>query len=256
MMSKVCMVAVCFAIIALINPATAAGVTTTTTLTTIANETFDNGSFSDYWYRAMNDFSYSGTFSTNYTNGNGMCYRFENHNTDPMVEGGMRSELEGPREPQFQERVYNFSVLLPAAGSGEEWELDNLDADEIVIQWHNNPDEDLNEAWTMPSLALTTNNISGEAHYILFNLWDDDANTTTEKMDAEGKILYFDLGPIGNDKGNWTEWSFHVRWGWLPEHNTILEVYHNGILVLERNGYPNTTNDVPGVNQQFGCYKW
>jgi len=241
-------------ILFLISSAYAAGVTITTTHTEIVNETFD-GSFSDYWYRAMNDFDYSGTFSTNYTE-SGQCFRFENHADDPMIEGGKRSELEGPAEPQFEERIYNFSIFLPGANSTEEWQMDNPDADEIIVQWHNNPDEDLNEAWTMPSLALTTNTVDGVQHYIIFNLWDDDANTTTEKMDSEGKISYFDLGPIGADKGNWSNWSFYVKWGWLPEHNPRLEVYHNGVLVLERNGYPNTTNDGPGVNQQFGCYKW
>jgi hypothetical protein len=108
----------------------------------------------------------------------------------------------------------------------------------------------------MPSLALTTNTINGEGRYILFNLWDNDTMSTTAKMDAEGKINYFDLGSFEQDKGHWVNWSFHVKWGWLPQHHTILEVYKNGELVLERNGLPNTTNDGPGVNQQFGIYKW
>lgn len=65
-----------------------------------------------------------------------------------------------------------------------------------------------------------------------------------------------DLGSYENDKGKWVDWVFHVRWGWLKEQSPITEVYKNGVLVFERNGYPNAMNDAKGVFPKLGIYKW
>ncbi|MFA5394807.1 MAG: heparin lyase I family protein [Methanogenium sp.] len=227
-------------------------VSASTTYTVLADEHFDN-SISNYWYRAMNNYDYSGTYSQNYTENN-TCFRIELHNTDALVEGGKRAEIESEPEPQFQECIYNFSIYLPASGSGEEWAADNFDCDEVIVQWHNNPDP--NEEWTRPPLALTTNTINGVQHYVLINLWDNDSMSTTAKLRAEDKITDIDLGSLEGDKGHWVNWSFHIKWGWEESHNTILEVYKDGVKVVDRNGLPNTTNDTTGVNQQFGVYKW
>ena len=221
--------------------------------TLITEEKFEN-SISSYWYRAMNNYSYSGTYITSPFVSPTHAFRIELHSSDSEVEGGMRAELESEPETRLQERTYNFNIMLPGGGE-DDYALDNYDCDEIIAQWHNNPDS--GEDWTMPPLALTTTtNEKAEGRYVLLNLWDDAAKSTTEEMKSEGKISYYDLGSYTEDKGKWVKWTFHVKWGWLSSHNTILEVYKNGSLIFSHNGYPNTTDDQKGVNQQFGIYKW
>jgi len=226
---------------------------TATATTVITQDNFENG-FSSYWYRAMNDYSYSGNPSTSYSASPANSYRFELHNTDPKVEGGKRAELEGAPEPPLQERIYKFSIYLPDGGE-EDYAIDNYDCDEIIAQWHNNPDP--GEDWTMPPLALiTTTDKQGVGHYTLMRIWDDNPESTTAQLKADGKITYYDLGSYEGDKGKWVKWTFHVKWGWLTSQNPKLEVYKDGVLILNLDGLPNTTNDRKGVNQQFGIYKW
>jgi len=214
---------------------------------------FESG-VTDYWYRAMNDFSYSGNTVTTHCVSPAHGYRFELHDTDPLVEDGKRAELEGPAEPPLQERIYTFSIYLPSGGA-EDYAVDNPNAGEVIAQWHNNPDP--GEEWTRPPLALFTDTRSdGTGYYFLQREWDEDPISTDEKLEAEGKIFEYDLGSYEGDKGKWVTWTFHVRWGWLPAHHPLLEVYKDGVLIKNLNGLPNTTNDQRGVNQQFGLYKW
>jgi hypothetical protein len=219
----------------------------------ITHETFENG-FSDYWYRAMNNYTYSGNPSTNYSVSPSHAYRFELHNTDVPFEDGMRSELEGPAEPPLQERIYNFSIYLPEGGT-EDYTIDAPGAGEVIVQWHNNPDE--GEEWTRPPLALFTDTYdNGTGYYFLQRIWDEDPISTDEKLEYEGKMIEYDLGSYEEDKGRWVNWSFHVKWGWLESQNPKLEVFKDGVMILNLDGLPNTTNDTRGVNQQFGMYKW
>ena len=109
----------------------------------------------------------------------------------------------------------------------------------------------------MPPLSLhTTTNADGTGHYFLMRIWDDKPLSTDAKLKADGKITYYDMGSYEADKGRWVNWSFHVKWGWLVTQNPLLEVYKDGILILNLDGLPNTMNDQKGVNQQFGIYKW
>lgn len=175
--------------------------------------------------------------------------RFELRNTDAIVKGGKRCEISGfANEKQLQERWYSFSVYLPSSGS-DEYLLDP-DCSEIIAQWHNVPDP--GEKWTKPPLALRTI----DDYWRIDRAWDANPLSTSEGMEADGHFEYINLGSYLNDKGKWTDWTFHVKWGWLPEHKTVLEIYKDGELVLERNGLPNTTNDQVGVVQKLGIYKW
>lgn len=114
----------------------------------ISQDNFENG-VNSYWYRAMNNLPYSGNPSTNYSVSPTHAYRFELHNSDSEVEGGKRAELEGAPEPPLQERIYDFCIYLPNGGA-EDYAIDKYDCDEIIAQWHNNPDP--REEWTMPPL--------------------------------------------------------------------------------------------------------
>ena|GEM_PF-4492295 len=221
--------------------------------TVITQETFEEG-FSNYWYRAMNNYSYSGNLSTNYSVSPLHSYRFELHNTDAPFENGMRSELEGPAEALLQKRIYNFSIYLPKGGV-EDYAADAPGAGEVIVQWHNNPDE--GEEWARPPLALFTDTYdNGTGYYFLQRVWDADPISTNEKLKREGKVIKYDLGSYEGDKGRWVKWSFRIKWGWLESQNPKLEVFKDGKMILSLDGLPNTTNDAKGVNQQFGMYKW
>jgi len=240
-------------IYALVSVTVSTVVPTNNTVQLIAHDDFENG-FSSYWYRAMNDFSYSGNPSTSHSISPTHSYRFELHSTDPLIEGGMRSELEGASESPFQERIYNFSIYLPNGGT-EDYALDKYDCDEIIAQWHTNPDP--GEVGTMPPLSLhTTTNVDGTGHYFLMRIWDDKPMSTNSELKADGKVTCYDLGSYEGDKGKWVNWSFYVKWGWLQSQNPMLEVYKDGNLILNLDGLPNTMNDQKGINQQFGIYKW
>jgi hypothetical protein len=191
----------------------------------IAQDNFENG-VSSYWYRAMNNFAYSGNLSTNYSVSPTHSYRFELHNTDSSFEDGIRAELEGPSEPPLQERIYNFSVYLPKGGP-EDYANDNHNCGEVIMQWHNNPDK--GEEWTRPSLSVITDTYSnGTGHYYLCNLWDDNPISTDDEIDRLGRYHEYDLGPDTSDKGRWVNWSFHVKWGWLASQNPYVQIYKDG----------------------------
>ncbi len=176
----------------------------------------------------------------------GKAVRFELLKTDPPLRGGTRAELvaddEGPRE----EHWYGFSIFLPPDGD-EAYAVDR--AAEIVAQWHNQPDLHLGESWTSPPLALITR----DGRWLVNRNWDWDPVTSNDKIWAEGKHESIDLGAY--ERGVWTDWAFHVRWGWLSSHSPLLEIYKNGVLVHRGTG-ANTTNDQLGVYFKMGLYKW
>ncbi len=203
----------------------------------------------EIWRKNMANDNYSGLVSDKYSIDGVPAYRFELRKGDPLVCDGSRSDIENKAEPAAEEHTYKFSSLLPDGGD-EDFALDP-DSDDIIAQWHNTPDP--GEEWTNPPLSL---HVQGDGHYYICRSWDEDPITTSKKMRAEGKKEAHDLGHYEGDKGKWVEWTFQVKWGWLPEHNPTIRVYKNGIMVLEVKDKPNTTNDQKGVNMQFGLYKW
>jgi hypothetical protein len=189
---------------------------------------------------------YSAQITGAHPRAGGHAVRFELLKDDPPLRGGTRAELVAAEEVPLQERWYGFSIFLP--NDGDEYYADDRAA-EVVAQWHNIPDEHLGESWTSPPLALLTHN----GHWVVNRNWDWDPVTSNDKMWAEGKHESIDLGP--HERGVWTDWAFHVRWGWFAHHSPLLEIYRNGVLVYSGNG-ANTTNDERGVYFKMGLYKW
>ena len=151
-------------------------------------------------------------------------------------------------ETAADEHTYNVSILLPKDGD-ENYALDPK-GDEIIAKWHNTPDP--GEEWTYPPLSLHT---SGDGHYHLYVCWDDNSMSTEHEMDADGKVTSYDLGTYLTDKGNWVDWTFHVKWGWLISQHPIMQIYKNGNKILELKDKPNTTNDKIGVSMELGIDK-
>ncbi|WP_153054167.1 heparin lyase I family protein [Planomonospora sphaerica] len=174
--------------------------------------------------------------------------RSELRREDRPVYGGNRSEvLLDPERPR-EEHWYGFSILLPRGGD-EDYAADR--SAEVLAQWHSSPDEWERNERISPPLALYTVNGTWEIR----RLWDHRTWSSNASMEAAGQRETRSLGSYEADKGRWTDWAFHVRWGWLPEHRPLLEIYKNRRLVYRTTG-PNTTNDVVGNYFKMGVYKW
>lgn len=218
-------------------------------------DTFESGTWNNKWHPEKDPAaSYAITIVSN-PSGSGKVIRFELRKTDGIVEGSKRSELAMPAErnippsqqqfPQFGERWYAFKIFLPA-----DYATDT--SPEILAQWHNWPDQDLGEGWMSPPLALVTKN----GNWQINRIWDTASVSSNDQVKSNNTKETIILGPYANDRGKWTSWVFHIKWGWFPEHNPKLEIYKNGTKVVERNGMPNTTNDVIAPYFKIGIYKW
>ncbi len=208
----------------------------------IRSDSFD-GSLAAFWKDETPKYTYSKQYASNPVADGTRSLRMELRRTDAVVNGSTRSELAVARENPNEEHWYSVSIYLP-----KEYIADNMP--ESIIQWHNYPDFDLGEGWTSSPLYLFTRN----GHYFISRLWDDSPVSTNDSMMAKGYREYIDLGTY--EPGQWVDWQFHVKWGWLPSQDPILEIYKDGELVVERNGLPNTTNDKSGVYNKIGIYKW
>lgn len=171
--------------------------------------------------------------------------RIELHQDDPDVSHSRRAELALPVATQNGEYWYAFSVYLPA-----DYATDR--SAESLAQWKGTADTQLGETGMSPPLALLTKN----GHWIINRLWDDAPVSTLASVQAKGNRRSHDLGLNDADKGRWTDWVFHVKWGWQASQDPKLEVYKNGVLVVNQNGQPNTTNDAVAPYFKMGIYKW
>lgn len=210
------------------------------------NENFEVGLISNWWAKA-------GTmpYSLSIVDLNGVkCLRSELNITDPLVGDRHRAEINlGAESTGLEEHWYGVDIYLPNE-NGEDYAIDP-NSYEIITQWHNVPDTDLGEGWTVVPLALCTKNGNYEIH----RAWDENPVSTTYGMQQSSQTSIHNLGTYSSDLGKWVRWVYHVKWGWLFEHNTILEVYKDGIKVLDCNGLPNMTNDEIGVYLKVGIYK-
>lgn len=207
------------------------------------------GAMRSIWTMEMVNEAYSGTISNDYALDGDTSLRVELRKDDPIINGCKRSELAlKVSENRLETHTYSVGILLPSGGE-EDYALDERGS-EIILQWHNVPDE--GEQWTTPPLALRTYN----GRYVLERCWDDDPYSTDETLSLKNNRATHDLGPYVQDKGRFVQWKFRIKWGWLPAQEPILEIYKDGVEILDLSGLPNTTNDRRGVVMKMGLYKW
>ncbi len=139
-----------------------------------------------------------------------------------------------------QDAWYAFSVYLPAGYAfDKQWET--------VAQFHDIPDA--GEGYRNPILAFWTDN----GIWSVSNLWDDKKITT---KDADGKWVYggkwrYELGAYETAK--WTDWVVHVRWSY--QNDGLLQIWKNGVLVVDQRDKPNCFNDDLMPYFKWGIYK-
>lgn len=139
---------------------------------------------------------------------------------------------------------YGFSVYLPTTHTADR-------GYEIVAQWHDVPDP--NEPSRNPIIAFWAHRNT----WSISNLWDADAMTTYTIKSTGGKewsydgSWSYDLGPI--ELGKWTDWVVHVRWSWT--NSGVLQIWKNGVLMVDQQGKPNCFNDRVMPYFKMGMYK-
>ena len=163
--------------------------------------------------------------------------RFEINKNDPKLYGGHRSEMAQLTSTTLDEGWYGFSQYFPESYTSDTTE-------EVVGQWHDQPDIGETTARS-PSNAI----ITGNDRLKWMIRWD----STRKKLDnnSEG-LLYIDLGRIPKNK--WIDWVVHIKYS--HTNTGILEVWMDGVKVIDRKNLPNCYNDEKYPYFKFGVYKW
>jgi hypothetical protein len=209
------------------------------------DEKFETSLTKWYWTKETPGMSYSQTFSSTIKETGSTSLRLELRQSDPEVGGSKRSEITLPSESPLEEHWYGVSIYLP--NGTEDFALDT--SAESLIQWHTTPDS--GEQNVTPPLALLTQN----GRYLVSMNYDA-GRMSSQSNPYTLTAFQQDIGSYTEDKGKWVRWAFHIRWGWLGSQNPITEVYKDGQLVFQYNGYPNCMNDQIGVYPKVGIYKW
>lgn len=136
--------------------------------------------------------------------------RIEVRATDPQTSSAIRSEITQGGDPVGSERWYGFRLYL------ENWVKD--DAGEHVFQWH--PENSRGTAtaalWTSTGRYIFQTNLGGNS-----------------------ASVYTDLGPILSNQ--WVSWVIHVKWA--VDNSGILQVWKNGVLVIDRPDTPTSPSE-------------
>ena len=163
--------------------------------------------------------------------------RFEINQSDALLWGGHRAEFAQLTDSTLNEGWYGFSQYFP-----ETYIRDTTE--EVVGQWHDIPD-DRETAARSPSNAIST----GNGHLKWTTRWDSRSIQTNNITEG-----YFekDLGVIPMNK--WIHWVVHIK---FSHTNTgILEVWMDGVKVIDRKNMPNCFNDAKYPYFKFGVYRW
>ena len=137
-----------------------------------------------------------------------------------------------------QEYWIGFSTYL------EDWETDEWD--EILLQWHGYPDQNLGETWRNPTVAFRTSN----DNYFLTIKGDSDPVNVIRDYD---RSVSYNIGPIGSDENRWVNWVIR----YIPSYsgsNGVFQMWKNGSLVVDDAGI-NTYNDATRPYLKTGIYK-
>uniref|UniRef100_UPI000687FF67 heparin lyase I family protein n=1 Tax=Azospirillum halopraeferens TaxID=34010 RepID=UPI000687FF67 len=148
----------------------------------------------------------------------------------PDFSSGMFAKMGG-------EFWYGVRTYMP-----ESWnELDRSVS--IITQWHARPDAG------NPPVALQTRLVNGKEHFNLIIRSDP----TSDGTKGFKNIDQFDLGPIYNDIGKWTDWVWRIKWS--PNGDGFLQLYKDGKLVVDFKG-GTCYVDTAGPYLKVGLYKF
>jgi hypothetical protein len=155
---------------------------------------------------------------------------------DADLTNGPRAELGMDTKNTSKESWYGFSNFFPADYVSDP-------ATEVINQWQAYPDFDLGEQWRSPALDLE---IKGDRFKVAIR-----SASTAVSTDLNTNTEYLDLGPVDHEK--WNDWVFHVKWDY---NYGTLQIWKNGVLILERLNRPIGYNDKYFPYFKIGIYKW
>lgn len=132
--------------------------------------------------------------------------RLEVRKTDPVISSSIRSEVTMPKDYDYGERWYGFSVYL------ENWDDDP--AGEHIFQWH-------------PTSS------SGSAVLSLFT--NEDKFTLVHQNGGSGSAQDFARPTLGSLlKNQWVDFVLHVNWA--NNDSGLIEIWINGVKKYTYNG--------------------
>lgn len=141
---------------------------------------------------------------------------------------------------------YDVKIHIP-----DDWEADSTP--EILTQWHDFPDS--GEAWKNPAIALQIRpGNDGESRFVLETHADASRITPSGGRDRYDSSETFDLGPVDDAIGEWTDWKFRIKWGYT-EDSGHLQVWRDGERLVNEE-MATAFNDTHGPYWKLGVYKW
>lgn len=204
--------------------------TTTTSGSTLFQSTFETSTDLSQWYLESPTPS-SITRTTSPAKYGSYAAKIVLNKTDPDIWESKRAEMTYVAEkhgPVKSERWYGMSIFLPTSYIADPCE-------EILFQWKgvNKVSQD-GYSMSNPPLAMLTKNGRWQLN-----------------IKPKDKFTNIDLGTYEPNK--WTDWVFHIKWSY--EDDGLLQIWKNGVLVLDRKG-PNTYYDLVGNFFKMGIYKY
>ncbi|MGQ9372225.1 polysaccharide lyase, partial [Azospirillum sp. ST 5-10] len=132
---------------------------------------------------------------------------------------------------------YSLDTYMP-----ESWSQTDK-SDTIITQWHAQPDSG------NPVVALQTKYVNGEQHYNLIIR----SHPSQDGTSGYKYITQYDLGKIDGDIGDWTNWTYHIKWS--ASGDGFLELYKDGKQVVDFEGGTCYVDDA-GPYMKIGLYKY
>ena len=170
--------------------------------------------------------------------------RIELRKTDQLVAGSYRSEVRLPHEQACESHIYSFDIKL----SDVQGEFNDDVSPEILAQFHASANPD-GTNFSAP-LSLMSRN----GNFIIDINWDDYYTTSNDQITQKGNNASINLGAY--EKGKWYNFTFKVKWGWHKALKPMLEIYQDGVLVVNRPYMPNCMNNINGNYFKVGIYKY
>jgi hypothetical protein len=197
--------------------------------------TFESQTSIDKWYERSIYKAWSANLNTSKHRAGKSSVMFDLiRGTD--VTNGPRAEFGMDTKNTSKESWYGFSNFFPADYVSDP-------ATEVINQWQAYPDFDLGEQWRSPALDLE---IKGDRFKVAIR-----SSSAAINSGQNTAVDYLDLGPVDHDK--WIDWVFHIKWD--ASYGT-LQIWKNGVLILERLNKPIGYNDKFFPYFKIGIYKW
>ncbi|MEP3389136.1 MAG: polysaccharide lyase [Reichenbachiella sp.] len=216
----------------------------------IAEDNFESGTWNNFWVRDWRQCcEYSAQFQSDVVRSGQYAVRFELDYLDGQYQiingtknNGTRSSANFGDYERYgkigTEEWYGLSTYL-------EPPYDPDPCGELIFQWHGQADYDLGEGSLSPPLALYLE----DGEYVV------KLRHTDKRVATNNDLVVQKLFVEPYVAGQWVDWIFHMKWDYKGSGNGFVEVWKNGVQVVDYQG-PNCYNDLNNLFWTMGVYKW